>query len=115
MFQFPKYRFMYLLIQYTMTGIPAGFPHSDIVGSMLVCQLPDAFRRLPRLSSPSTAKASTVCAFSLDPIARNGFRTISPHCAMQHTLPYELTLIIIKERNVELICEHYSLLLLVNE
>ena len=26
------------------------------------CQLPDAFRRLPRPSSPLTAKASTVCA-----------------------------------------------------
>jgi hypothetical protein len=33
------------------------------------CQLTDAFRRLPRPSSPLTAKASTVCAWSLDPIA----------------------------------------------
>src|SRR5688572_32002053 len=32
------------------------------------CQLPDAFRRLPRPSSPLTAKASTVCACSLDHI-----------------------------------------------
>src|SRR5690606_8782952 len=32
------------------------------------CQLPDAFRRLPRPSSPLTAKASTVCALSLDHI-----------------------------------------------
>jgi hypothetical protein len=32
------------------------------------CQLPDAFRRLPRPSSPLTAKASTVCAYSLDHI-----------------------------------------------
>src|SRR5580698_10269921 len=32
-----------------------GFSHSDIAGSKLVCQLPDAFRRLPRPSSPSTA------------------------------------------------------------
>ena len=45
-----------------------GFPHSDIAGSKLVCQLPDAFRRLPRPSSPSTAKASTICAYSLDHI-----------------------------------------------
>src|SRR3546814_14145685 len=29
------------------------------------CQLPDTFRRLPRPSSPLTAKASTVCAYSL--------------------------------------------------
>ena len=32
------------------------------------CQLPHAFRRLPRPSSPLTAKASTVCAYSLDHI-----------------------------------------------
>ena len=36
-----------------------GFPHSDIAGSKLVCQLPDAFRRLPRPSSPSTAETSS--------------------------------------------------------
>jgi hypothetical protein len=30
------------------------------------CQLPEAFRRLLRPSSPLTAKASTVCAYSLD-------------------------------------------------
>ena len=46
-----------------------GFPHSDICGSMLVCQLPAAFRRLPRPSSPVIAKASTTCTYSLDPIA----------------------------------------------
>ena len=45
-----------------------GFPHSDIAGSKLVCQLPGAFRRLPRPSSPSTAKASAICAYSLDHI-----------------------------------------------
>ena len=28
-----------------------GFPHSDISGSQVVCHLPEAFRRLPRLSS----------------------------------------------------------------
>src|SRR3546814_2506520 len=44
----------------------AGFPHSDISGSKSVCRLPDAFRRLPRLSSPLPAQSSTVCASSLD-------------------------------------------------
>ena len=39
-----------------------GFPHSEMPGSQLVCQLPEPYRRLPRLSSPLTAKASTVCA-----------------------------------------------------
>ena len=44
----------------------AGFPHSDTPGSKLVCQLPEAYRRLPRPSSPVAAKASTECAYSLD-------------------------------------------------
>src|SRR5690554_6907610 len=48
-----------------------GFPHSDIVGSVLVYQLPYAFRRLLRPSSPLIAKASTMCAYSLDHITRN--------------------------------------------
>ena len=48
--------------------IPGGFPHSEISGSQSVCRLPEAYRRLPRLSSPLTAKASTVCASSLDHI-----------------------------------------------
>ncbi len=38
-----------------------GFPHSDISGSKLHCQLPAAFRRLARPSSPVIAKASTRC------------------------------------------------------
>ena len=32
------------------------------------CQLPEAYRRLPRPSSPLAAKASTMCAYSLDHI-----------------------------------------------
>src|SRR5689334_5413176 len=50
-----------------------GFPHSDICGSKLVCQLPAAFRRLPRPSSPVIAKASTTCTSSLDPISRESW------------------------------------------
>ena len=45
-----------------------GFPHSDIAGSLLYCQLPHAFRRLTRPSSPIIAKASTWCTYSLDSI-----------------------------------------------
>jgi hypothetical protein len=55
----------------------AGFPHSDILGSKLVCQLPEAFRRLPRPSSPVIAKASTTCTLSLDPITLNALASIS--------------------------------------
>src|SRR5690554_4384983 len=51
--------------------MPGGFPHSEIAGSKVVCHLPNAYRRLPRLSSPLTAKASTVCAYSLDHITPN--------------------------------------------
>lgn len=46
----------------------SGFPHSEIYGSKLVCQLPVTYRRLPRPSSPVIAKASAVCTYSLDPI-----------------------------------------------
>ena len=43
------------------------------------CQLPDTFRRLPRPSSPLTAKASTVCACSLDHITPSRLRVIRRH------------------------------------
>src|SRR6476620_12127577 len=39
---------------------PAGFPHSEILGSMLGWQLPEAYRSLLRPSSAPGAKASTV-------------------------------------------------------
>ena len=55
-----------------------GFPHSDICGSKLVCQLPAAFRRLPRPSSPVIAKASTTCTLSLDPITLSTPLTLLP-------------------------------------
>ena len=45
-----------------------GFPHSGIVGSKLVHQLANAFRRSLRPSSPLIAKAFTMCAYSLDHI-----------------------------------------------
>ena len=48
--------------------LTAGFPHSEICGSKLVCQLPAAYRRLQRPSSPVIAKASTMCTYSLVPI-----------------------------------------------
>jgi hypothetical protein len=47
-----------------MTG--ARFPHSEIPGSTLGCQLPGAYRRLPRPSSAPGAKASTVCSKKLE-------------------------------------------------
>ncbi len=64
----PKVRFVILFIQITITHKCVGFPHSDISGSQVTCHLPEAFRRLSRLSSPLTAKASSVCAFFFDHI-----------------------------------------------
>ena len=59
-------------------SLRSGFPHSDISGSKLHCQLPRAFRRLARPSSPVIAKASTTCTYSLDPITLSSLaRTVS--------------------------------------
>ena len=41
----------------------AGFPHWDTLGSTLGCQLPEAYRRLPRPSSALGAKASTLRSY----------------------------------------------------
>lgn len=50
----------------------SGFPHSEMPGSQVVCHLAEPYRRLPRPSSPLAAKASTVCASSLDHITPRG-------------------------------------------
>jgi hypothetical protein len=68
-----------------------GFPHSDISGSKVHCHLPEAFRRLSRLSSPLTAKASTVCTLSLDYITQNSL-SISLHQSLNY-LSYIMTFI----------------------
>ena len=51
------------IFRYGYQGItPDEFPHSEIFGSKLVWQLPEAFRSLLRPSSVSYVKASIVCA-----------------------------------------------------
>ena len=72
MFQFPEFALPPLCIQEGMTpkGRVSPFRYLRIIA---FCQLPVAFRRLTRLSSPVIAKASTTCTYSLDPI------TLSPH------------------------------------
>ena len=67
MFQFPGFA-LHAYVFSMQYGRSRGFPHSDIPGSKLVCQLPETFRRLLRPSSPPTAKASTTYASSLDHI-----------------------------------------------
>jgi hypothetical protein len=66
----PRVCFLHLCIQCKIPNKLGGFPHSDIVGSMLVYQLPHTFRRLLRPSSPPVAKASAMCAYSLDHITQ---------------------------------------------
>lgn len=66
MFHFPAFppHTLYIQVQVTHTKW-AGFPHSDTLGSQLVCQLPEAYRRLPRPSSAPSAKASTERPYKL--------------------------------------------------
>ena len=68
MVQFSGFASLDLCIQSRIPSKLGGFPHSDIAGSKLYCQLPHAFRRLTRPSSPIIAKASTWCTYSLDSI-----------------------------------------------
>jgi hypothetical protein len=61
MFQFPAFASHTLCVRVRITGVrPARFPDSEILGSTPVCRLPEAYRRLPRPSSPLDAKTSTV-------------------------------------------------------
>ena len=65
MFHFPTFPLPALYIQAGVTRSarrPAGFPHSDILGSKFAYQLPEAYRRLLRPSSAPDAKAFTVCS-----------------------------------------------------
>ena len=62
MYQFPRFASRsYVFTPGCPDMTPGGFPHSDIPGSKPVYRLPEAFRRLPRPSSPPGAKASTTC------------------------------------------------------
>ena len=57
----PQVRFLRLCrLKMTLTGRVPPFGHLRINACF---QLPEAFRRIPRPSSPLTAKASTLCAF----------------------------------------------------
>jgi hypothetical protein len=69
----PRVRFTALCIHAVilLTEWVSPFGHCRIKAC---CQLPDTFRRLPRPSSPLTAKASTVYAWSLDHITPSRLR-----------------------------------------
>ncbi len=71
-----------LLAESRLISFPPGneifqFPgFASVPGINACCQLPRAFRRLPRPSSPLTAKASTVDAYSLDHITPSRLEVI---------------------------------------
>jgi hypothetical protein len=90
MFQFTRFAShdYVFIMRYLLRG---GFPHSEISGSKLVCQLPEAYRRLSRPSSPVIAKASTTCSYSLDPITLiplTRIRGQSRNCEVSHLARY---------------------------
>jgi hypothetical protein len=61
MVHFPGFARTCLCIQQAVLRFyPSGFPHSDIPGYNACLRLPGAYRSLPRPSSPSSAKASTM-------------------------------------------------------
>ena len=65
MFHFPAFPPRTLCVQMRVTrqlAPPAGFPHSDTLGSQSGYRLPQAYRRFLRPSSAPNAKASTVCS-----------------------------------------------------
>ena len=90
MFQFTRFasHSYEFTMRYLLLG---GFPHSEIPGSKLICQLPEAYRRLSRLSSPIIAKASTMCSYSLDPItliSQNYFQGMIVWSFTKRVMPY---------------------------
>ena len=83
MFQFPGFALPCLCIQQGMTLASRVSPFRDL-RIKAFCQLPVAFRRLTRLSSPVIAKASTTCTYSLDPI------TLSPQHRCQGVIAFRI-------------------------
>jgi hypothetical protein len=72
----PHVRSLRLCIQRRVMAEANGLPHSEIPGSTLGYQLLWAYRRFPRLSSPSDAEASTTCSTQLDHIDRTPMFTL---------------------------------------
>ena len=61
MVHFPEFALAHLCIQWVVPEVcSGGFPHSEISGYNACVRLTEAYRSLPRPSSPVSAKASTV-------------------------------------------------------
>ena len=87
MFQFPEFASTPLCIQGEMTPKGRVSPFRDL-RIIAFCQLPVAFRRLTRLSSPVIAKASTTCTYSLDPITLSPQPSSQGVISVSHLHPY---------------------------
>ncbi len=73
MFHFPRLLLCIYIFNAQYLGIPLdGFPHSDTLGSTVVCHLPEVFRRLLRPSSAITVEPSTVYPY-------NALHSLSTH------------------------------------
>ena len=98
MFQFPEFALPTLCIQVRMTiaGRVSPFRYLRIKA---FCQLPVAFRRLTRLSSPVIAKASTTCTYSLDPI------TLSPEYRYPGILVFRIFFLHLHQAKRTWLCE----------
>ena len=64
---FTSLRSLFVPIHSEQSTPKGGLPHSEIPGSLFVYQLPWAYRRLPRPSSPLDTKSSTMRPYSVIP------------------------------------------------
>ena len=88
MFQFPGFASAPYVFRYGYPCKQSGFPHSEIPGfECLFVSYAGAYRRLPRPSSPSAAKVSTVCAYLFDHITSSNLKATPRLTAgVRHTI-----------------------------
>ena len=95
MFQFTAFPFRTLWIYVRMTGLfPAGFPHSDIHGSLTVCVFPwlfAAFHVLLRLLAPRHSPYALSC-LTFDSISSSDSAIFFSN--MNHSYPIRIILIL---------------------
>ncbi len=90
MFQFPRFASTPYVFRCGYSLKENGFPHSEISGSKFVYQLTEAYRRLPRPSSPLVAKASAACTYSLDHITSNNLHCLLSFQVYRRSVIYKI-------------------------
>ena len=111
MFQFSGSPHLYLLIQYRLTGYcPAGFPHSDICGSMLICSSPQlfaAYHVLLRLLMPRHSPCALLrLTFSSPAPLRFRFSSLRFHSALSLAL-LEQSLVLLSDFYVSKLLKYF--------